>query len=93
VEQRADGAEMKPSEILREAARRIERGVNIYGCCAIAEVSSWDDLDEGSPVVSYFSLVRPHRSPTGIWWSTEERDGARILGLCLAAAIAESEGK
>lgn len=78
---------MKSSEILRKAARGVERGDYYGGCLAI-------DLE--SPSRDYlrahkrYAVVKPDRVPSnGYWWSGRD---TRIIGLCLAAAIAESEG-
>jgi hypothetical protein len=87
---------MKSSEILRKAARRVERGMNDGGCGAIAEVSGAlrfkareiMDFERASGI-----FARYLRQPNCVyWWPREPAHGPRIIGLCLAAAIAESEG-
>lgn len=90
---------MKPSKVLREAARIVERSrrPNYCGCPAIGAVLGiyFLDRDLPEPVMGYFRLVAPSpdSSPYGAWWRGPEEKGERIIGLCLAAAIAESEGK
>jgi hypothetical protein len=91
---------MKPSEILREAARRVERGASIGGCSAIYWAArapndylrNWEARHRAR---EFFQHLRPTKVPSsGFWWSiTNEGDNARIIGLCLAALIAESEGQ
>lgn len=91
---------VKPSEILRKAALWIERDIEWsgLGCCAISCAAQYDDHKEES-AMHYFRQVGPridtHEDP---WWGNWEtyraptNQCARIIGLCLAAAIAESEG-
>ena len=87
---------MKASEVLRKAAQMVERERAIGGCYAICESG-----DSQYSVNRAYGIFAKHfkGSKTGFWWTnrlgdpeaTEPRN-ARIIGLCLAAAIAESEG-
>jgi len=87
---------MKSSEILRKAARRVERGTAISGCGAIMQASrlsrrgqNWlEDFDRAHGIFARY-LRQPNCT---YWWPKEPAHGPRIIGLCLAAAIAESEG-
>jgi hypothetical protein len=91
---------MKSSEILREAARSVERGLDSYGCWAIVDAAEADyglSLEEtiknsapATKAMTYFRLLSP-RIAFSTWWDFDDQ-GPRIIGLCLAAAIAESEG-
>lgn len=92
---------MKPSEILRKAARTVEREPMELGCCAILAIQPFAASEEESDAFHWFDLIKPLR-PRGAedpWWGgwgtyPEPRNhNARIIGLCLAAAIAESEGQ
>lgn len=84
---------MKPSQILREAARLVERGKYSGGCAAIL----WARVpyEDRGAAREYFHLLRPSKSSdSGYWWDFDPQGkSARIIGLCLAAAIAESEGE
>lgn len=98
---------MKPSEILKQAARRVELLQTTCGCDSIRMVVN-GSLAVGSAippesVMQFFRLVGPRNASAGkTWWgrwrggwyscTPADRD-ARIIGLCLAAAIAESEGQ
>ena len=96
---------MKPSEILREAARLVEGspGPDMCGCYAIALVAG--TLRHGDwpypyhipeDVLRHFHMVAPYkRASTTLrrWWQGYGEKDERIIGLCLAAAIAESEGQ
>lgn len=99
---------MKSSEILRKAARMVERGESKFACHAILAVGG--DCRK----IEAFQLLRPTYAERDLvnhgegeacstsnalvldgdfwWWMRYERNEYRILGLCLAAAIAESEG-
>ena len=88
---------MKSSEILREAARRIELGKDQFGCHAIFVAMGgnmhtiWPEPEWDSHIMRRFRVVAPSKAKNGnAWWDTYSE--ARIIGLCLAAAIAESEG-
>lgn len=81
---------MKSSEILREAARRVELGKSFGGCFAIMMASrSYRDRKRAS---DFFRSALSRDTESGYWWPEHECYGPRIIGLCLAAAIAESEG-
>lgn len=99
---------MKSSEILREAARMVERGESNFACHAISMVGG------NCREIEAFQLLRPTYAERDLvnhdegeaysssnnlvldgdfwWWMHYGRNEYRILGLCLAAAIAESEG-
>lgn len=90
---------MKPSKALRLAAQWLEKeaeAVRPSSCCpgaclAICCVS--DDKIDGynhtaGPMKTMVDIYGEGRR--GYWWATQ---GPRIIGLCLAAAIAESEGQ
>lgn len=94
---------MKPSEVLRRAARIAEevpyRGSglneNRCGCGAIMDVCHGILYEIAS---EYFNLCRPSEYAGGAWfgdYAFENKQGKahRVLALCLAAAIAESEGQ
>lgn len=98
---------MKPSAILRGAAKLIEDGECSEGCWAITSVgqrlgAKVSDIDKAHGA---FDAVKPPSFNGGYdtWWgsvydnprtnSLPRNMNARIVGLCLAAAIAESEGK
>lgn len=88
---------MKHSEALRLAAQMVEGEHTPFGCWALHE------LDICCNDVAAFQLMRPTnrevydrggREPVhdgASWWPMG--DDSRIIGLCLAAAIAESEGQ
>lgn len=92
---------MKPSEILRAAAVLIDQRTDAHdgyytGCGRIAQVmghyTDWDrdTWEVPESVMAYLGLVAPPKIKVGeTWWGN---DGPRIIGLCLAAAIAEGEG-
>ena len=87
---------MKSSEILRKAARRDERGMAVNGCGAIAQASGLllqkaNGLQEFERAKGIFARYLRQPNCT-YWWPKEPEHGPRIIGLCLAAAIAESEG-
>lgn len=90
---------MKVSEILRESARLIAAGVCELGCPAISRAAG-SDGPAYLRAHAVFRLVGPHRDNFGNpWWGSwescvdEANRSARVIGLCLAAAIAESEGQ
>lgn len=84
------------------AARNIELGRGLYGCIEISMVV-WREIDQRKFTLEkrhaidvraryYFRMVAPPQIPdSGFWWRRNDR-APRIIGLCLAAAIAESEG-
>jgi len=83
--------QMKLSDVFRNAARAVEIVENTYCCTAIDDAVWYADQDE-HPVQEYFAeLFSPTRRRT-FWWLKDDRD-SRVVALCLAAAIAESEGK
>ena len=86
---------MKPSVVLRHAARRVERKQNVYGCTAIKMACGLSCLSDNSEVPQqvwgYFRLIGGNRGLGSPWWGLW--DDSRIVALCLAAAIAESEGQ
>ena len=74
-----------------------------YGCYAIRAAiigidSSWYLADEDDSVIAkpmkHYSLMRPESTDaiTGRMGWFDDDSNARIIGLCLAASIAESEG-
>lgn len=81
---------MKSSEILRKAARKVERGTYRGGCIAIANSArGFNDISRAHKV---FRRHFYRSTSSGYWWPFSDKHGPRIIGLCLAAAIAESEG-
>lgn len=86
---------MKSSEILREAARLVNDGTCVYGCEAVEHIARGDDLDRAEARiwdVFWLDGVSRYGADSVWFWGHEPREPARIIGLCLAAAIAESEG-
>lgn len=81
---------MKSSEILREAARRVENGADIGGCLAINCATT--NFGEAIRAEIVFDRYFYNSTNSGYWWPYKAKHGPRIIGLCLAAAIAESEG-
>jgi len=82
---------MKLSKVFRNASRAIELGKNVYCCTAIDDATWFGDPDR-LPALYYFNdLFKPTRNRT-YWWPQHDRD-SRVVALCFAAAIAESEGK
>jgi hypothetical protein len=83
---------MKASKVLRIAAQRIERGLNVLGCPAVNRIQR--DSDKA---MHYFNLFKPPRiHHNSVWfgdWLIQENQDCRVLALCFAAAIAESEGQ
>lgn len=84
---------MKISEIFRQAAWFIEQDEADYCCTAIDDVCyALVEYDTEKTALKYFdALFKPMRNPI-FWWDVIDRD-SRVVALCLAAAIAESEGK
>ena len=97
---------MKISEVLRKAARSLERGTSDCCCAAIRHVAglseTWYDhnlinfrIAKLPPTQKFFAIYFRPRNSNGFWFGPryvgDGRD-RRILALCLAAAIAESEG-
>lgn len=86
---------MKSSKILRKAARMVDRGYDEGGCCAIIDSAPIRTDADYERAMKRFEMVKPRRTNTNLyWWDIHSKEGndARIIGLCLAAAIAESEG-
>lgn len=96
---------MKPSEILKLAARIVERGEKDCGCDAIGWAAS-GRVGHYPPdnVMEFFLHLYPQDGGSyycETWWGSfrnrthrsPANRNARIIGLCLAAAIAESEGQ
>lgn len=89
---------MKISKILRKAAVRIEREWSTYSCCAITED---DELGSINARIFFIDLYKPDAPGVDVaYWadSTTRKKGwegpdVRVIALCLAADIAESEGK
>ena len=81
---------MKSSEILREAAQLVEWGAQTVGCIAIVAAAP-NNKDRLRALDIFRRYFEPAARPV-VWWDTEIAHGPRIIGLCLAAAIAESEG-
>jgi len=84
---------MKLSDVYRKAAKNIESGVGPYFSCWNinwtasngAETTGHISWDENDPRVWY-----ERRMTNGMTFLTSDE---RILALCFAAAMAESEGK
>lgn len=87
---------MKPSEILREAAQLIAEQSMNYGCSAVGYAFGYESHMHAKTVASdYFRLFEPDSCE--LYWfgfmPTKKNQNRRVIALCLAAAIAESEGK
>jgi hypothetical protein len=84
----------KASEVLTQAARRIERDLSKYGCCAIDLVTGDQKLRDRA--MSYFVKLKPlNVSVEGAWFGYSfipENQDRRVVALTLAAAIARSNG-
>lgn len=90
---------MKTSEILRNAAKLVEKNEYLYGCDAISDahynLSGLYVIAIHSPAYKYFKFFSPKKIIRHFeFWFPYGKDGAnqRIIALCMAAAIAESEG-
>lgn len=87
---------MKASKVFREAAKKIELGYQNFCCNAISFVVVSDTFLQCEER-DYFRKIYGKRNGGYLGWygSTlkKENQDARIIALCLAAAIAESEGK
>lgn len=88
--------------IEREELEGLRNNDRLGGCDAIFEAlgESFQALGLDDVVLEYFGRVKPRGArPFRWWWGnrknyyTSDNMNARIIGLCLAAAIAESEGK
>jgi hypothetical protein len=102
IEPNTEGGNMKPSEILREVARRVERneGEAWNGLCGIVDAVAFStDKGYDGPISiqtkKYLRAFGTHRDVSGYWFG-DPGDGVRapirILAACFAAAVAESEG-
>ena len=80
---------MTLSEIFLKAAKAIETGKNSYCCTAIDDAAWYEDQDD-YPAQEYFAELFSPKRRRAYWWQQGDRD-SRIVALCLAAAIAESE--
>lgn len=95
---------MKKSEIYLRAAEIVANPTFNYGCCNALCRAATDfqgplsfgecgDIDDKK----YLSILKDFKSNFGsrahgmYWWARQEKKG-RLIALCLAAAIAESEG-
>lgn len=98
---------MKPSEVLRRAAKRVEEGRTEFGCHAIRSIvvyesllTNWRDATVCplyKEAMKYYRQLKS-RSLTdhAVWFhlgNSKDPTGRRVLALCFAAAIAESEGE
>lgn len=97
---------MKDSKALVLAAQRVFSGADCCGCGALASVLGFEagdavarrylwplyygDLDIKGDY--HRSDPNGQSSPGVFFWGAEEKCEARIIGLCLAAAIAKCEG-
>ena len=100
---------MKHSERYLKAAKRLEKGCQKYSCCAIADTYSFSpyiNTYNYDAVKFYLLLFQDHcingndlqrdirmSIPRLGKLYSEHWQSLRVLLLCLAAAIAESEGK
>ena len=92
---------MKTSAILRLAAQRIFGRRRNHGMCDAAYMISTkvfprrdDAMGALDKAESFINLLQPDGGGFGYWgdkWGKDKRE-CRVLGLLLAAAIAESEG-
>lgn len=94
---------MKRSEVLRLAAHHVENNGG-FACCVLM-----DHFSRSCERIPQFQLLRPTYAERSFrpdrdglalvehgmaWWDLSKAgQDARVLGLCLAAAIAESEGQ
>ena len=103
---------MKPSEILRKAAKLVEDGEE-FSCwavsCAIAgiphpgpecmhaqslEFAAHPAAKAYAALMGYLPNVHDFvDNEDGYYIAEDEARGHRVIALCMAAAIAESEGK
>lgn len=89
---------MKPSEIFRKAARYMEnRCYPPYACNAISFVETGCSFDQ-TLARKYFKEIygKKEGHNTAGWYGDphcSKNRNARIIALCLAAAVAKSEGK
>lgn len=92
---------MKASTILKRAAKLVEKGHCVGGCDAIWDAAHFtpyylqrlDDSDRAFRIFEeYFYNATGEWFYEGFWWPEKMKHGPRIIALCLAAAIAKSEG-
>lgn len=83
---------MTIAEILRKAAERVDAGKDEFACYAIDHAERCPHWLPG-PAGRWFQScqVRP-RSRAPAWWHGSKSQQDRVIGLLLAAEIAESEG-
>ena len=90
---------MKTSELLRQAAKKIEYGWTYGGCSAIEQIL-WASSDKTSytqiapqwkEAVGYLRRMAPAGAAEGRFWFDNHE--VRILALCFAAVLAEEEGR
>ena len=93
---------MKPSKILMDAARRVASGASECACDAIDAAGECAHSGEIHAARQYFDNFRPDNYdalPDASWWGLFSDDthrlpenmNARLVALCLAAAIAKSD--
>ena len=91
---------MKKSEIFLKAAERIERGKDIFACCAIDNIQRadwgriWSDNAQWyqRKMLPRNSIFPYSRTSRGLYIEPgPDQKNARIVALCFAAAIAEDE--
>ena len=100
---------MKPSEMLREAARRIAKGESRSGLClalrniayelyvdSIAAYNSYDIVADRA--LAWAWMIAPLGSRSDSYWFGQPTlqggdQSLRILAACMAAAIAEENGE
>lgn len=83
---------MKPSEILRKAAKRIEDDMHWGGCAAINCAAPYRAVKARKRAYAIYHKHFFRRTRDGFWWGASDKN-ARILGLCLAAEIARQGGE
>ena len=96
---------MKTSELLRQAAKYIEKNVWADGGCYTIEQILWDGNDKTSytqiapqwkEAVGYLRRMAPAKAAEGRYWfgvPTCGEQEIRILALCFAAVLAEEDGR
>lgn len=93
---------MKISAILREAARRVERKQDIFSCNAINAVTH--DFTYQHPAVIFYKGVLSPRGDSYLFIcdftirdqrevSAIKARNHRVLALCMAATLADEEGR
>lgn len=68
----------------------VEDGRALTGCWAIAD--AYGRPEDAACEMECWKWFRMLENDNIHWWPLVYRHGPRIIGLCLAAAIAESEG-